>query len=879
MWGRRTKWFLIFLLVICIVLAPIISMFQSRDNPTQKKLEPSNYNLQLNTNSGNQVEETESEDINSRSYSGGELEWSIKLSQNTEEAMLSTPAICDLNPPTGNYGKRYLETVVACTDDHIYVVDHNGKEKWVYSDCIIDDFKTIINRGNIQLDYTPPPIFSSITPIDIGGSKAPELFVGLEDGFVCLSPDGSKFWNFKCCTDGYYLPDFAVVDLEGDYMGMDIDGNFVGYREDLEILFGSFNTDFEQGFIECWQSNGQTVFRYEMSSLGQEYIVSNIVAAELDGWFFNNEKRLQKLRETNENQNLKTLATDIIITTDNSAGKIWKQSNGGEMYEYYEAANITGYRTFSSATVANFSGGQELECIVGTSSGGSTWETSEGTVLMYRQDGNLASYPFFTGPAPSSVFSSPASCDAQNILEKDLKPGQKIDYEVYFGCDNGIFYCLSGTDLSELWHYQTGGRILSSPAICNINSDDSLEVVVGSNDGKVYCFEGDPQELDLYGVPHPKDDGISDDGGDSGEFDLLWVFDTNTVEGSSGEIGISSPVVGDIDYDGELEVLIGDTEGTLYCISAGGECISGQVDWHKTHYDLNNTGFYKQNPFYGVKIEPQISHSLHKDNCKCYLEKTVRPGEIKFHNYTITNIGNHMLTSDIDRFYIQTSQFVYKNCNFEGKKGWPKPILTGEDLKWDGGKEGIGNPYVELKIFESTNISVAIRGPWTGDIQEYCDLKVEVNSSEHVWVRDSVQTRTLLDVYLDFDVEILHDVVKDKYSDLYGNKVIRLPPGGSATIEIEMQNLGNMNDSYDLQIKGVINGWEAYFEDTHSMIFLDALQLDAEIMAEPFIDYYQCNEGKVSFNITAPKEAQIQSIFLFDRKCIKIRYSSYWNRS
>jgi hypothetical protein len=55
--------------------------------------------------------------------------------------------------------------------------------------------------------------------------------------------------------------------------------------------------------------------------------------------------------------------------------------------------------------------------------------------------------------------------------------------------------------------------------------------------------------------------------------------------------------VADIDLDGQLEVVIGDTAGSIHCISAGGTCGTGQTDWTKFRFDLNNTGFYKPQVF------------------------------------------------------------------------------------------------------------------------------------------------------------------------------------------------------------------------------------------------------------------------------------------
>ena len=786
-----------------------------------------------------------------RGNDGGELEWSIKLASNDNEAMLSTPALCDLNPPENGYGRKYLETVVACTDDHVYAVNHDGTPRWTYSDCVIDDAITGTSRMN--LDFSPPPLFSSVTPVDIGGGNTPELLIGEQDGVLAIAADGTTHWVDKGKTDRFYYSDVIICDLEGDYGGIDPEGNDVGYKDDLEIIWSLCKDRYNSTRIYSNFYNQLSI--YDVNCKENEFLLSHIVAAELDGWFFRDGQVPEHVKKTNP----ETLYSDLIVSTPYSAGRIWKHNKDEPPNIYHEKANISGYETYSTVTVGNFSCSRELECIVGTGSGLSSWETSIGTVLSFRQDGNLVCNPFFTGPAPSAVFSSPASCDAQNLKEKDLPEGQVIDYEVYFGCDNGIFYCLNANDLTELWHYQTDGRILSSPAICNINSDDSLEVIVGSNDGKVYCFEGDPQELDLDGKAHPKDDGICDAGGAVGSYDVLWIFDTNTVEGSSGEIGISSPVVGDIDYDGQLEVLIGDTKGTLYCINAGGTCIPGQVDWHKIHFDLNNTGFYKPPPFYGVKVEPKRFPTPEPQFES--LKKSVKPGGTVTYNLTITNIGNLRINLETDRYWIQTTSFMYTKCGNIQDRKWPDFKLTDEDLKWSGGSAGKGKPYVELESFQETDITLTITAPWTCDIDEYFIVELEANSSRDPWARDSVRITTVLEIILDFEVDILKEPIRDKESDLYGRKMIKVNPGGQATIPVAIRNKGTLNDTYDLRIFEVISGWEANFEESGDLFYPNIIQLDAPIMAEPFKSSYVGSEYIVNFNVTAPVDAQMHEIF------------------
>ena len=51
-------------------------------------------------------------------------------------------------------------------------------------------------------------------------------------------------------------------------------------------------------------------------------------------------------------------------------------------------------------------------------------------------------------------------------------------------------YCLDGSQGQLLWSYKTGGYVVSSPAVGDVDSDGFYEVVVGSRDSQVYCLDG-----------------------------------------------------------------------------------------------------------------------------------------------------------------------------------------------------------------------------------------------------------------------------------------------------------------------------------------------------------------------------------------------------
>jgi outer membrane protein assembly factor BamB len=54
--------------------------------------------------------------------------------------------------------------------------------------------------------------------------------------------------------------------------------------------------------------------------------------------------------------------------------------------------------------------------------------------------------------------------------------------KVVFGSDDGTVYIVSLKEGKQLWSYQIGQAVASSPAVAD------QKIVIGSDDGSVYCF-------------------------------------------------------------------------------------------------------------------------------------------------------------------------------------------------------------------------------------------------------------------------------------------------------------------------------------------------------------------------------------------------------
>jgi outer membrane protein assembly factor BamB/predicted Ser/Thr protein kinase len=86
-----------------------------------------------------------------------------------------------------------------------------------------------------------------------------------------------------------------------------------------------------------------------------------------------------------------------------------------------------------------------------------------------------------------------------------------------------------------LWAVPTSGNVLSVPAVARMNDSGCGDVVVGDDDGKIYCLSGK--------------DGVA-----------RWVF--------RAQDAVQAPVaLADINNDGVPDVIVGSTDHRLYCLN------------------------------------------------------------------------------------------------------------------------------------------------------------------------------------------------------------------------------------------------------------------------------------------------------------------------
>ena len=60
--------------------------------------------------------------------------------------------------------------------------------------------------------------------------------------------------------------------------------------------------------------------------------------------------------------------------------------------------------------------------------------------------------------------------------------------DIVVGSDDGYLWCIDGEDGALLWRHLTGSLVDSSPAVVDLEDDGYLEIVFGSFDGSIYCL-------------------------------------------------------------------------------------------------------------------------------------------------------------------------------------------------------------------------------------------------------------------------------------------------------------------------------------------------------------------------------------------------------
>jgi outer membrane protein assembly factor BamB len=565
-WEQLIVVLLVFLMLIVSILPSISStttIYSESMDITDLGQSQAHTSAQQHLQTDSQAED-DIYPIGSRSL----LEWKYQTSENS---YISTPALVDLDLD------GYKEVVFLTDGDSAYALSHTGSFLWKNTNFTIsraDEFMT-------STFYYLKPIFSSITPADIADDKRPELLFGADEKVVCLDATGSQLWA-KGDADGYYISTPVVTDLHGVQNSKKSDSEIVVLKD---ISLNDLNP-------QIFSSKGGILATLEEPSVGSNVGMASVAAMDLDG-------------STRPDAN-----KDIIFGSHYSP--MYLYSNDTEEYEKVSISGLVSCLIYGTGAIGDFVGDEECEYFVGSYEGSTGLQDPANAVGVYylydpinasgsaQEDFRLwVQSPLTAG---TGFLGSPVVGDVHGGLSNP-RTG-KVGYEGFLGSYDGRLYCIDINTGNRLWSFDTGSPIYSAPALCDINSDTYLEVIVASNNGVIYCFDGDPGDN--------VDEGISDSGGTN--YDILWQYDTK-----GNGTWVSSPVVADIDNDKELEVVVGDIDGTVWCLSAGAIKLKGQTDWPMFQHDSQNTGFFPMKS-YSIDVKLKLQNGDGQEQKTCYTQ-------------------------------------------------------------------------------------------------------------------------------------------------------------------------------------------------------------------------------------------------------------------
>jgi hypothetical protein len=480
----------------------------------------------------------------------------------------SSPTLVDLD------GNGTLEIVIAGRDlsggspgngGMVYAYRHNGTLFWER--------------------HVRAPINSAATAADISGDGHPDIVVGMggfaepqhwHGGVVALDGlNGEILWTFDTqdwlnhhpdgWRDGVYSTP-AIADINGD-------GN-------LEIAFGAWDQ-----CIYLLDRNGQPLWGNIPGILPETYC---------GGHGFYNEDTIWSspaLADVTGDGRF-----EIIIGADISPGNVWGDPGGGYLYILDADGNTLAREwmdqtIFSSPTVADLDNDGDWEIVVGT---GTYWANRGYYVSAFDYD------PGKPNPVDrlvlrwrqttvGRVFASAAVADLNKDGWLDVIMTNPVgDY----GSDGSFLYAWRGFDGSPMINRRIcnfmgqSQSTLSSPTVADVDGDGwseillshAWEVAIFNHDGTYYTDYSNPQWPG--GPVHP---GCARDHAPTTELSYYAQWSL-----------YASPAVGDLDGDGDAEVVIGGhnpsnpNQGMIFAWT--GHSVDVAPPWATWRHDQYHTG-------------------------------------------------------------------------------------------------------------------------------------------------------------------------------------------------------------------------------------------------------------------------------------------------
>ncbi|MBN1975884.1 MAG: VCBS repeat-containing protein [Anaerolineae bacterium] len=363
--------------------------------------------------------------------------------------------------------------------------------------------------------------------------------------------DGTRVSGWPRSVNGGRISAATLADLDRD--------------GDLEVLVGV-----EGGKVYAWHHTGQVVLGWPQTAGGDVFGAPAVADLDRDGVW-----------------EVVAAAVDGYVYAwrqDGSAVPGWPKDAGGSLYV--------------SPALGDLDGDGKLEVVV----------ARQGAVYAWHHDGTaLAGWPVTEATIVSDVVGSPAvgDIDGNGDMEIVLAAGDRV-----------YAWHHTGTAVSN-WPQSISGAAQSSPALGDIDGNGDLEIVVASD--QVYAWHGDgtpvsgwPKPVAEHTNSSPVLGDITGDGqadvvigaGDGDAHIYAWQGDGNAISGwprfvpafsGSGSYyeRLSSPIVTDLDRDGDVEVAIG-AEEYVFVFDLSTAYAGETMEWPIFQHDLHFTGVYTE---------------------------------------------------------------------------------------------------------------------------------------------------------------------------------------------------------------------------------------------------------------------------------------------
>jgi len=340
----------------------------------------------------------------------------------------------------------------------------------------------------------------------------------------------------------------------------------------------------------------------------------------------------------------------------------------------------------------------------------------------------------------------------------------------------------------------TNNDILGAPLLYDINGDDQLEVIVGSKDRYLYCTDETGTNLsnfplhlntELLSTPCVFDDSARTIGvlGSDGRF---WLIDQNGVkkeftDSQHNMLTYASPVVGDLDRDGEPEAVTINGFGTIYIYDA---------DTLEQKFDiLIDTTFYATPALADIDNDGYLEIVMLNSSRTLYVTNRNGTWENNFPYYTDELLSYPVLVADFDDDGYQDITFgmdisdslgngYLKMINNRNRESTFSPLF---------GEHGFSSPGVILDIDNDGDMELAAGS-------EYGKLYVwDFPCTTAIWkgIMNTPQNSGLYDGYLS-PVQTQSGLLGKVYvypSPVERNGVVRFFLNEVATITIEIVDI------------------------------------------------------------------------------------------